>query len=90
MDESPDVSFYVFDEPWLSAPEPDEWEIWRQMGHLRSENLAWRECVADLVREVGLHANSADKLREAIDLHLLQLGERLARINRTRVPEHSV
>jgi hypothetical protein len=90
VDESPDVSFYVFAEPWLSAPEPDEWEIWRQMEHLRSENLAWRECVADLVRAVDVHANSADNLREAIGQRVLQLGERLAHINRARVREHSV
>jgi hypothetical protein len=40
VQELPDVSFYVLNEPALTAPEPDEVGIRQELAHLRMENHA--------------------------------------------------
>jgi hypothetical protein len=88
VDESPDVSFYVFAEPTLSAPEPEDWNVWQEAAHLRSENLYWRECVTAIVRDVGDRPHSVDVLRQAIERHVTELGTRIATLERTRRQAH--
>ncbi len=85
MDESPDVTFYVFSEPALTAPEPDEWDIWRQNEHLRTENFYWRECVTGIVHDLKTHRQSADAIRTAIQARVLHLAEQVAKVYQ-RVP----
>lgn len=80
MEELPDVSFYVLNEPLLAEPEPDEAGIWQELAHLRTENHAWRECVEGIVQDVRQHPTSADDLRDAIRQRLISLGSRLAAI----------
>ena len=87
MDESPDVSFYVFAEPALSAPEPEDWNIWQEAAHLRSENLYWRECVTAIAQELNHYPVPADVLRNAIDQHVTKLGTKIAALYRTRRQE---
>ncbi len=84
MDESPDVSFYVFAEPALSAPEPEDWNIWREAAHLRSENLRWRECVAGIVNDLDQCGTSADAAREAVNERVAALGAEIAKLYRSR------
>ncbi len=82
MDESPDVTFYVLSEPALTAHEPDEWAIWRQNEHLRSENYYWRECVTNILHDARAHRHSSDALRAAVEGRVHHLGEQLARLYR--------
>lgn len=76
MEELPDVSFYVLNEPALSAPEPDEVGIWQELAHLRTENLAWRECVQGIVLDVAHHPTSTNALKDAIRQRIVTLGAR--------------
>jgi hypothetical protein len=78
VDELPDVSFYVLNEPLLAAPEADEVGIWQELAHLRTENHAWRECVEGIVVDVGRHSTSRDALKDAIRERIVRLGGRLA------------
>jgi hypothetical protein len=78
VDELPDVSFYVLNEPLLAAPESDDVGIWQELAHLRTENHAWRECVEGIVADVERHATSRDALKDAIRQHIVKLGGRLA------------
>jgi hypothetical protein len=81
VDEVPDVSFYVLNEPLLAAPEPDEVGIWQDLARLRTENHAWRESVEAIVQDVRQHPTSADDLKDAIRQRLVSLGGRLAAIH---------
>jgi hypothetical protein len=78
VDEFPDVTLYVLSEPALSAPPPDEIGIWQELGHLRTENYAWRECVQSILRDVD-RSSSVDDLKDAIRQCVVSLGDRLAR-----------
>ena len=78
VDELPDVSFYVLNEPLLAAPEADEVGIWQDLAHLRTENHAWRECVEGIVLDVNRHATSTAGLKDAIRQRIVRLGTRLA------------
>jgi hypothetical protein len=80
VDELPDVSFYVLNEPLLGAAEPDEVGIWQELAHLRTENLAWRECVEGILFDVRQHPTATDTLKDAIRQRVVSLGERVARI----------
>jgi hypothetical protein len=80
VEELPDVSFYVLNEPALSAPEPDEVSIWQELAHLRTENHAWRECVEGILLDVAEHPASTDALKVAIQQRIVSLGERIADI----------
>jgi hypothetical protein len=82
VDEAPEVTFYILSEPALSAPEPEDWNIWQEAAHLRTENLRWRECLTAIVQELDRHHASADILREAIDAHVKRLGVQLAELRR--------
>ena len=77
MDEYPDVSFYVLNEPALTAPAPDDIGIWQELAHLRTENFQWRECVQGILDDVERHA-LADALRTAIESRVVSLAQRLA------------
>jgi hypothetical protein len=81
MEELPDVSFYVLNDPLLAAPEPDEVGIWQELARLRTENHAWRECVEGIVQDVRLSSSSVDALRGSIRQRVANLGQRLARIH---------
>jgi hypothetical protein len=78
VDELPDVSFYVLNEPLLAAPEADEVGIWQELARLRTENHAWRECIEGIVRDVEQHASSTDALKNAIRERIVSLGGRIA------------
>jgi len=78
VDELPDVSFYVLNEPLLAAPETDEVGIWQELAHLRTENHAWRECVQGIVLDTDQHASSVDGMKDAIRQRIVRLGGRLA------------
>jgi hypothetical protein len=80
MDELPDVSFYVLNEPALSAPEPDDVAIWQELAHLRTENHAWRECVEEILLDVAHRPASAEALQAAIRQRIAVLGRRVAAI----------
>jgi hypothetical protein len=81
MDEFPDVSFYVFNEPAMTSPEPDEIGVWQELAQLRSENLAWRECVEGIDLDADRYRRGPrDELTGAIQRRLVHLGERVARI----------
>lgn len=80
MEELPDVSFYVLNEPALSAPEPDEVAIWQELAHLRTENHAWRECMEGILLDVAHHPTSAEALKDAIRQRIVTLGGRVADI----------
>jgi hypothetical protein len=80
VEELPDVSFYVLNEPALTAPEPDEVGIWQELAHLRMENHAWRECVEGIMADVAQHPTSANALKDAIHQRIVALGEQVARI----------
>lgn len=83
MDEFPDVSFYVLNEPAMTLPEPDEIGVWQELEQLRSENLAWRECVQGILLDADRDRHGApDALRAAIRARLVHLGERVAKIHR--------
>ena len=82
VDEFPDVSFYVLNEPALTAPEPDDIGIWQELEHLRSENQAWRECVQGILRDVQQHPGRGDELKEAIRKRIVDLGARVAILHR--------
>ena len=77
MDEFPDVSFYVLNEPALTAPAPDDIGIWQELAHLRTENFQWRECVQGILGDVARHV-SADTLSEAIRGRVASLAHKLA------------
>ncbi len=81
MDEYPDVSFYVLNEPALVAPPPDEIGVWQELAHLRTENHAWRECVEGILQDVRLHSGSRDALTHAIEQRIVSLGARVARLH---------
>jgi hypothetical protein len=78
VDEFPEVTFYVLNEPALTAPAPDEFSIWQEMAHLRTENFRWRECVQGIVVDSQQHASVAG-LREAIHGRVVSLADKLAR-----------
>jgi hypothetical protein len=80
VEELPDVSFYVLNEPALSAPEPDDVSIWQELAHLRTENHAWRECVEGILLDVAQHPTATDALKEAIRHRIATLGVRVAGI----------
>jgi hypothetical protein len=80
VEELPDVSFYVLNEPALSAPDPDEVGIWQELAHLRTENHAWRECVEGILLDVARHPTSADALKDAIRQRIVTLSGRVADI----------
>ena len=80
MEELPDTSFYVLNEPALSAPEPDEVSIWQELALLRTENHAWRECVEGILLDVARHPASAEALKDAIQQRIVSLGGRVASI----------
>jgi hypothetical protein len=80
VDELPDVSFYVLNEPLLDAAEPDDVGIWQELARLRTENHTWRECVEGIVHDVRQHPNSSAALRDAIRQRITSLGTRVARI----------
>jgi hypothetical protein len=80
VEELPDVSFYVLNEPALSAPEPDEVGIWQELARLRTENHAWRECVEGILLDVAHRSTSADALKAAIRRRIQTLGGRVAGI----------
>jgi hypothetical protein len=80
VQELPDVSFYVLNEPALSAPDPDEVSIWQELAHLRTENHAWRECVEGILLDVVQHPTSTAALQDAIRQRILALGTRVAGI----------
>jgi hypothetical protein len=84
VDESPDVSFYVFAEPALSAPEPEDWNIWQETAHLRTENLHWRECVTGIVHDVDRSHRSVDAVRESVNKHISELGTQIASVYHAR------
>lgn len=77
------MSFYVFAEPALLAPEPEDWNVWQETAHLRSENLYWRECVTAIAQNVDRHQVSAVFLRQVIDEHVTELGAKVAALYRT-------
>ena len=79
MDEFPDVSFYVLNEPLMSAPEPDEIGIWQELAHVRTENYAWRECVSGVLNDAEQHRHSSEALKAAIQGRVVALGERVAK-----------
>ena len=79
MDEVPEVSFYVLSEPALNAPPPDEFGIWQELAHLRTENLAWRECVRGILMDVRRMPASTEALKDAIERRLVDLAQRVAR-----------
>ena len=76
------MTFYVFSEPALAAPEPDEWEIWRQTAHLRSENYYWRECISGILHDAREHRISSDAQKAAIDARIRHLGDQAAHLYR--------
>ena len=78
MDEFPDVSFYVLNEPALTAPAPDDIGIWQELAHLRTENFRWRECVQGILDDVDRHV-SADALKAAIEDRVVGLAHRLSK-----------
>jgi hypothetical protein len=80
MDEFPDVTFYVLNEPALSAPAPDEMRIWQELAHLRTENQAWRECMQGILDDVDVHRSSTAALQDAIQQRIVSLGSRVAHI----------
>ena len=80
MEELPDTSFYVLNEPALSAPEPDEVSIWQELALLRTENHAWRECVEGILLDVARHPASAEALKDVIQQRFVSLGGRVASI----------
>jgi hypothetical protein len=83
VDEVPDVSFYVMNEPFMTSPEPDDVGVWQELEQLRSENLAWRECVQGIWLDADRdHHASADGLKQAIRARLVHLAERVAQIHR--------
>jgi hypothetical protein len=77
MDEYPDVSFYVLNEPALTAPAPDEIGLWQELAHLRTENFQWRECVQAILDDVERHV-SRDALKEAVSGRIVALAHKLA------------
>ena len=81
MEELPDVSFYVLNDPVLAAPEPDEVGIWQELTRLRTENYAWRECVQGIVQDARLSATSLEVLQASIRQRVASLGRRLASIH---------
>ena len=81
MDEFPDVSFYVLNEPALTAPAPDDIGIWQELAHLRTENFQWRECVQGILGDAGRHV-SAETLKEAIQSRIASLAHKLAEQDR--------
>ena len=81
MDEFPDVTFYVLNEPALSAPAPDEIGIWQELARLRTENHAWRECIQAILNDVDVHRSSTSALQDAIQQRIVGLGSRVARIH---------
>lgn len=84
MDEFPDVTFYVLNEPALSAPPPDEIVIWQELAHLRTENYAWRECVQAIVHDVQVHRSSTQAVKDAIQQRIVSLGGRVAESHQRR------
>jgi hypothetical protein len=84
VDESPDVTFYVLNEPALSAPPPDEIGIWQELAHLRTENYAWRECVQAIVHDVQVHGTTSQALKDAIQQRIVSLGGRVAQSHHRR------
>jgi hypothetical protein len=80
VEELPDVSFYVLNEPLLAEAEPDDVGIWQELAHLRTENHAWRECVEGILQDMRRHPDSADALKDAIRQRIASLGTRVARI----------
>ena len=86
MDESSDVTFDVFQEPALSAPEAEDWNIWQEATRLRTENLHWRECVTAIARDVDRYRMSSDALRDAIMADVTHLGTEIAK----HYPPHQV
>jgi hypothetical protein len=83
----PDVAYYAFSEPWLSAPNPDEWSVWRDMSHLRKENHAWRQCVAGLVEDLRQRPMSAEGYRAVLNKRVKALGEQLSSSGPVATPE---
>ena len=81
VDEFPDVVFYVLNEPAMTSPEPDEIGVWQELQHLRTENVAWRECVHSILLDTD-HYRVGDELKDAIRQRLVSLGERVAKIYR--------
>jgi hypothetical protein len=84
VDEFPDVTFYVLNEPALSAPPPDEIGIWQELAHLRTENYAWRECVQAIVHDVQVHGTTSQALKDAIQQRIVSLGGRVAQSHHRR------
>jgi hypothetical protein len=84
VEESPDVSFYVFAEPALSAPEPEDWNVWQEAGHLRTENLYWRECITAIAQELDHYQLPADAVRRLIEQHVTELGRKIGTLYRTQ------
>lgn len=82
MDEFPDVSFYVLNEPAMTSPEPDDIGVWQELAQLRTENLAWRECVQGILLDTDRYRRQVDDLKTAIHQRLVLLGERIAKIHR--------
>lgn len=82
VDEFPDVSFYVLNEPAMTSPEPDEIGVWQELAQLRTENLAWRECVQAIAVDADrFRRGPREALAAAIQQRLAQLGTRVARIH---------
>lgn len=82
MDEFPDVTFYVLNEPAMMSPEPDEIGVWQELAQLRTENLAWRECVQGILFDSDRYHGPRDDFKGAIRQRLVHLGERVAKIHR--------
>jgi hypothetical protein len=78
VDESPEVSFYVLNEPALTAQEPDDIAIWQELAHLRTENFQWRECVQGILGDVEQHRTSTHSLTAAIEKRVAALAQRLS------------
>jgi hypothetical protein len=77
VDEEPDTTFYVLAEPTLSEPPPDDASIWPMLAHLRTENHAWRQCVAGILADVERHAGSSEALKLAVEQRIQRLGHLL-------------
>jgi hypothetical protein len=77
VDEFPEVTFYVLNEPALVAPAPDEIGVWQELAHLRTENFQWRECVQAILTDVERHVSRA-ALKEAVQGRIVALAHKLA------------
>jgi hypothetical protein len=82
MDEEPDTTFYVLAEPALSEPAPDDASIWPMLAQLRTENHAWRQCVAGILADAQRYAGSSDALKLAVEERIQRLGHLLGAADR--------